>query len=40
VARHDDVVLEAGSHLESMRLRTSDLIMVAGATVADISEEH
>ena len=40
VARHDEVVIEAGSHAESMRLRTADLIMVAGATVADISVEH
>ena len=33
------VVLEAGSHAESMRLRTADLISVAGATVADIGFE-
>jgi prolyl-tRNA editing enzyme YbaK/EbsC (Cys-tRNA(Pro) deacylase) len=39
VARHDEVILEAGSHAESIRLRTGDLISVAGAHVADICRD-
>ncbi len=39
VARRPEVVLEAGSHAESMRLRTADLISVAGADVANICSE-
>jgi Ala-tRNA(Pro) deacylase len=36
VAERDSVVLEAGSHDESVRLATADLVRLAGARVADI----
>ena len=39
LARRDSVVLEAGSHDTSIRLKTADLIRVANAQVADISRE-
>jgi prolyl-tRNA editing enzyme YbaK/EbsC (Cys-tRNA(Pro) deacylase) len=32
-------VIEAGSHDESLRLATTDLVQVAGAALASISEE-
>jgi Ala-tRNA(Pro) deacylase len=39
VAGRESVVLEAGSHDESMRIASADLIRAAGARVADICEE-
>lgn len=39
IARHDAVVLVAGSHEESVRLATADLLRVADAQVADIHED-
>ena len=40
VAERDSVVLEAGSHDESIRLRTDDLVRVAEAEVVDICSEE
>ena len=40
VAERESVVLEAGTHDESVRLATGDLIRLAQAEVADISEEE
>jgi Ala-tRNA(Pro) deacylase len=40
VAKHDSVVLEAGSHDDSIRIATQDLIRVAGAEVAEICAEE
>jgi Ala-tRNA(Pro) deacylase len=37
IADRPSIVLEAGSHDESIRLQTADLIRLAGAEVADIS---
>ena len=39
VAAQNTVVIEAGSHNESLRLAAADLVHVAGAAVTDISEE-
>jgi Ala-tRNA(Pro) deacylase len=39
LARRDSVLLEAGSHATSIRLKASDLIRVANAQVADISRD-
>ena len=39
VAERATVVIEAGSHDESLRLAASDLVHVTGAAVTDISEE-
>ena len=39
VAAQNAVVIEAGSHNESLRLAAADLVHVAGAAVTDISEE-
>ena len=36
LAEHDSVILEAGSHEESVRLATADLLRVSDAEVADI----
>ena len=36
LARHDSVVVEAGSHHESVRVKTQDLLSIAHAEVADI----
>lgn len=36
VADHDSIVLEAGSHEDSIRIASEDLIRVADAQVADI----
>jgi prolyl-tRNA editing enzyme YbaK/EbsC (Cys-tRNA(Pro) deacylase) len=33
------VVFEAGTHEHSVRLKTADLVSVAGARIADICEE-
>ena len=37
LAQRDTVVLEAGSHTESLRLKTSDLLALTQADVADIA---
>ena len=34
----DEVLLEAGTHEQSVRLKTSDLLELAGASLADICE--
>ena len=39
VADHEDVVLEAGTHDTSLRLRTSDLLALTAAQVLDICQE-
>lgn len=38
LAEREDVVLEAGSHRESLRLRARDLVDLSGANIADIAE--
>jgi prolyl-tRNA editing enzyme YbaK/EbsC (Cys-tRNA(Pro) deacylase) len=40
VAVRDSVVLEAGSHERSVRLKTVDLVRLTGAKVADIAREE
>lgn len=40
LAERTDVVLEAGSHDESVRIPAADLVAVTRAEVADISEEE
>ena len=40
VAERDSVVLEAGSHDESLRMKTADLVRLADAQVVDICEEE
>jgi Ala-tRNA(Pro) deacylase len=40
VAERDSVVLEAGSHERSVRLKAADLVRLTGARVADISREE
>jgi len=40
LARLDSVVLEAGSHSESVRLKTRDLLSLSDAEVADISSDE
>jgi Ala-tRNA(Pro) deacylase len=37
LAQHDSLVLEAGSHNESLRLKTADLLDLSNAEVADIT---
>jgi Ala-tRNA(Pro) deacylase len=39
LAERDSIVLEAGSHDESIRLATSDLLRISGAEVGDICRE-
>ena len=39
LAERDSVVLEAGSHEQSVRMKAADLVRLAGAQVADISKE-
>ena len=39
LARREQVVLEAGTHDESLRMLTEDLLRVAKAKVADIAQE-
>lgn len=39
IAELTDVVLEAGSHDESLRIAAADLVAVTGAAVTDISED-
>ena len=40
LAGRDSVVLEAGSHERSVRLKTADLMRLTGAQVADIAKEE
>jgi Ala-tRNA(Pro) deacylase len=40
LAEHDSVVLEAGTHEQSVRLKTADLLRLSKARVADISKEE
>jgi len=40
LARRDSVVLEAGSHDRSVRLKTADLVRLTRAQVADICREE
>lgn len=39
LAAQDEVVLEAGTHNHSVKLRAGDLVRLSGAEVADISAE-
>ena len=39
VVEHEQVVLEAGTHDASLRLRTSDLISLTGARVLDLCQD-
>jgi Ala-tRNA(Pro) deacylase len=39
LAELDSVVIEAGSHSESVRIRTDDLVSLTGAELADICED-
>ena len=39
LAARDTVVLEAGSHNESVRMKTTDLLVTAMAMVGDISRD-
>jgi Ala-tRNA(Pro) deacylase len=40
IAEQQSIVLEAGSHEQSVRLRTDDLITLAGAEIVDICKEE
>jgi Ala-tRNA(Pro) deacylase len=40
LARRDSVVLEAGSHDRSVRLKAADLVRLSGAQVADLCREE
>ena len=40
VAARDSVILEAGSHDRSVRMKTVDLVRVTGADVADLTREE
>jgi prolyl-tRNA editing enzyme YbaK/EbsC (Cys-tRNA(Pro) deacylase) len=40
LAERDSVVLEAGSHEQSLRMKAADLVRLTGAQVADISKEE
>jgi Ala-tRNA(Pro) deacylase len=39
VAERDSVVVEAGSHEQSLRIRTADLLMLTDAEVVDLAQE-
>ncbi len=39
LAERESVVLEAGSHSESVQMRTADLLIVTAATIADIAAD-
>ena len=39
LAERDSLVLEAGTHEQSVRMRTADLVRLTEATVADICED-
>jgi len=40
LAAHDSIVLEAGSHEDSIRIATEDLVRLADAQVAEICDEE
>ena len=40
VAKHETIVLEAGSHDESIRIATEDLVRLAHAKVAEICDDE
>jgi Ala-tRNA(Pro) deacylase len=40
LTERESVVIEAGTHEQSLRLAPNDLVQVAGATVTDISEDQ
>jgi Ala-tRNA(Pro) deacylase len=40
LAERETVVLEAGSHEQSVRVRTADLLRLTGADVVDLTEEY
>jgi len=40
LSERDTVVLEAGSHERSVRIKAADLVRLTGAQVADISREE
>lgn len=40
LTEHGHVVLEAGTHDESLRIRTADLLLVARAIVADVCRDE
>ena len=40
IAERTDIVLEAGSHEESLRISAADLVAITGAAVTDISKEE
>jgi Cys-tRNA(Pro) deacylase len=40
IARHDSVVVEAGSHEKSVRMKATDLVRLTRAQVADICREE
>jgi prolyl-tRNA editing enzyme YbaK/EbsC (Cys-tRNA(Pro) deacylase) len=40
LSARDSVVLEAGSHETSVRLKVADLVRLTGAKVADITREE
>jgi Ala-tRNA(Pro) deacylase len=39
LCENDSVVLEAGTHEQSLRLRTADLVELSGARLADLSQD-
>jgi Ala-tRNA(Pro) deacylase len=39
LAEHESVVLEAGSHEQSLRMRMTDLLELTGAEVAELAED-
>jgi len=40
LTQHDSVLLEAGSHDESLRMKTNDLLTLSGAEIADIASDE
>ena len=40
LAQLDSVVLEAGSHSESVRLKTTDVLNLSGAEIVEIASER
>jgi Ala-tRNA(Pro) deacylase len=40
VAKRESIVFEAGSHGESLRMRTADLLELAGARIADVCRDY
>lgn len=39
VAGHETIVVEAGTHQQSVRLRVADLVLLTGGEVADVRED-